>query len=237
MPSACLFCALSQRATDKSNGLMGNLEGFAFRTRGRRNFKEPASRVGTECPSRLNETIRTAKRPDFSGLPADVLVGARGFEPPTPRSRTESRTRKCASKQVSHSGWNAFSMPIVSGPQQTFGVASATEEIQENARRHDADALKLLDRQKIWIAGHDHRRATFDCRGKILVIVCVYADAARPRSHQRRTEPVESHLQTRVLDRRLRGCTCEPSGKRTPGPSLRRLLGRARSQTRSPETA
>ena len=53
---------------------------------------------------------------------------------------------------MNYSGWNAFSMPIVSGPQQTFGVASATEQIQENARRHDADALKLLDRQKMWIA-------------------------------------------------------------------------------------
>jgi hypothetical protein len=62
-------------------------------------------------------------------------------------------------------------------PEQDFGVASATEKIQENARRHDADALKLFDRQKIGIAGHDHRRAAFDCRGKVLVIVCAYADA------------------------------------------------------------
>jgi hypothetical protein len=32
-----------------------------------------ASSAGTECPSRLNETIGTAKKPDFSGFPADVI--------------------------------------------------------------------------------------------------------------------------------------------------------------------
>jgi hypothetical protein len=67
-------------------------------------------------------------------------------------------------------------MPILSGPKQDCAAALATEKIQEDTRRHDADALELLDRQKIWIAGHDQRRAAFNCRGKVLVIV-----GARPR--------------------------------------------------------
>jgi hypothetical protein len=43
-------------------------------------------------------------------------------------------------------------MPIVRGPKQDFAVALATQKIQEDTRCHDADALELLDRQKIWIA-------------------------------------------------------------------------------------
>ena len=68
-------------------------------------------------------------------------------------------------------------MPILSAPKQDCAVALATEKIQEGTRRHDADASILLDGQEIWITGHDERRAAFEGRGKVLVIVGIFADA------------------------------------------------------------
>jgi hypothetical protein len=56
-------------------------------------------------------------------------------------------------------------------------AASATEKIQKSTRRHDTDVLILLDRHEIRIAGYDQRCAVFDRRSKVLVIVCVFADA------------------------------------------------------------
>ena len=56
---------------------------------------------------------------------------------------------------------------------------SRAENVEELARRHDADALVLLERQQATVSGDDDPGATLKRGGNILVVVRILADAGR----------------------------------------------------------
>jgi hypothetical protein len=104
MPSACLFLRLELIATGpvEHNEEISNVS--AFRT-----WAGAISRAvhsgGTEWPPRLNETISTAKKPDFSGLPADLIGRGeriRTSDPSVP-NRVLHRTENRALRSLVHS--------------------------------------------------------------------------------------------------------------------------------------
>src|SRR3970040_1951838 len=54
--------------------------------------------------------------------------------------------------------------------------ASRPEQVEELARRHDADALVLPERQQAMVSRDDERRATLERGGNKLIVVRILAD-------------------------------------------------------------